>query len=457
MKAIGIYPGRFHPFHKGHAASFKQLAQKFGLDNTYLAISSKQEQPKSPFSAKDRASMAASLGIPQKNILVVSNPYKVDEYINKLQLDPDHTVLVFGVSKKDMEGDKELGIPPDPRFSFQPKKDGTPSYLQPYQKNLQPLSKHGYVMSTDVAEFPIAGQQMRDASAIRKAYAGANDKTKLKILTDLYGDKAKDMKQIFDNNLVITEGVVNLINRIKENIPTATYEQKKKFVTLLKEAKQTLVEANTSPGWKLDIIKKFEDGYVLVYDIYEDEDVRKDDFSIYKKVGDDEYRYVGDLRVSPYEGNRKPGDIEREANRLISQDKNLDEAKDDGKTSKTRWAVTDKDHDGEPEVKLQRNGSHPGSVVNKRLLAQARNLYPNAKNDIEAVFHLFGVKFKEMEETIQQMQQQIDELTASPEPAAPEATPPAAEPAPAQAPAMPPAPAAVKESKKSRIDYLSEK
>ena len=248
MRTIGIYPGRFHPFHKGHASSFKQLAQKFGLDNTYLAISSKQEQPKSPFSAQDRAKMATSLGIPAKNIIAVRNPYAAQEYIDQLNLDPEHTALVFGVSKKDMEGDPKLGIAPDPRFSFANKRDGSPSYLQPFNpKKVDPMSQHGYVMSTDVAEFPIAGKQMRDASAIRKAYAGANDKTKMRILKDLYGAKAENMKQVFDNNLQVTESIRRLIDAIKPMLSEASPEQKAKFVQLLSEAKTILSEGEVIP------------------------------------------------------------------------------------------------------------------------------------------------------------------------------------------------------------------
>lgn len=244
-QVIAIYPGRFHPFHKGHASSFKQLAQKFGLDNTYLAISAKQEQPKSPFSAKDRAKMAMSLGIPSKNILAVRNPYAAQEYIDQLNLDPEHTAIVFGVSKKDMEGDPALGIAPDPRFGFKPKKDGSPSYLQPFNpKKIDPMSQHGYVMSTDVAEFPIAGKTMRDASAIRNAYAGADNKTKMRILTDLYGDAAEKMKQVFDNNLQVTESIRRLIAAIKPMLSEATIQQKAKFVELLSEAKSQLGEYN---------------------------------------------------------------------------------------------------------------------------------------------------------------------------------------------------------------------
>lgn len=374
MKILAIYPGRFHPFHKGHAASFKQLASKFGLDNTYLAISAKQEQPKSPFSARERAKMAETLGIPTDHIIVVANPYSAKEYIDKFEplgYDPEHTALIFGVSKKDMEGDPEMGIPPDPRFSFAAKKDGSASYLQPWtgKEPIQPMSKHGYIMSTNVAEFPIAGKTMRDASAIRSAYAGADTKTKMRILTDLYGDKAEKMKQIFDNNLQITESaastssvtetkisnenIKNLVNRIKPLLAEATVEQKTRFVQLLSEAKKTL--RNTNPCWTgykpvgtkkkngktvtncvpvneslyrrrdLDITHDLGDGYYLSTYVDDDDDVTKIMYSVFKAVPDqeDKYQYLDSLNVSPYPNNIPPGRMDSEINRVISADKNI--------------------------------------------------------------------------------------------------------------------------------------
>lgn len=336
MKIVAIYPGRFHPFHKGHAASFKQLAQKFGLDNTYLAISSKQEQPKSPFSAQDRAKMAMSLGIPSKNILAVRNPYAAQEYIDQLNLDPEQTAIVFGVSKKDMEGEPALGIPPDPRFSFKPKKDGSPTYLQPFSpKKVDPMSQHGYVMSTDVAEFPIAGKSMRDASAIRSAYAGADNKTKMRILTDLYGDAAEKMKQVFDNNLQVTESIRRLIAAIKPLLAEASIEQKAKFVQLLSEAKTKLngtmltesVHGNMYSKGQADIIEELGDGYFLGDDSYQDDEgFYKEGYSVYKQEGDNQYRRVGSVNMSPY---RNPeGHVEREIQRLIASDQNVTENMD---------------------------------------------------------------------------------------------------------------------------------
>jgi hypothetical protein len=216
MRVIAIYPGRFHPFHKGHAASFKQLADSFGLENTYLALSEKQEQPKSPFAAADRAKMAMALGIPKGNIISVRNTYGADEYIKRFEaagIDPNETALVFGVSGKDMGS--------DPRFSFAPKRDGSPSYLQPYSDKLQPMTKHGYVLTTDVAQFPIAGTEMTDASQIRAAYVKGDEKMKAQILNDLYGKAAKLIKPIFDKNLQLTESIYKKIVALKAKINEA--------------------------------------------------------------------------------------------------------------------------------------------------------------------------------------------------------------------------------------------
>jgi cytidyltransferase-like protein len=228
METIAIYPGRFHPFHKGHASSWKQLADEFGRNNTYVAISQKQEAPKSPFSAEDRAKMAMISGIPKENIISVANPYGGTEYIERFRkagIDPEKTILVFGVSKKDMET--------DPRFTFQPKKDGSAAYMQPYKKGSHaPMTQHAYVVATDVADFPIAGQSMRDASAIRKEYAGASDEKKLEILTDLYGDKGKLLKSVFDEKLTQTTAP-ELIKQIKPKLKTASPKQKEKFAELL--------------------------------------------------------------------------------------------------------------------------------------------------------------------------------------------------------------------------------
>lgn len=53
MKTLVIYPGRFQPFHKGHAQVFQWLKNKFG--DAYIATSDKVEAPKSPFNFKEKS------------------------------------------------------------------------------------------------------------------------------------------------------------------------------------------------------------------------------------------------------------------------------------------------------------------------------------------------------------------------------------------------------------------
>ena len=387
MRIVAIFPGRYHPFHKGHASSFKQLAKKFGLSNTLLAISAKQEQPDSPFAAQDRAKMAEALGIPARNIITVRNPYNAMEYATYLEsngYDPTKTALVFGVSNKDM-GD-------EPRFSFKPKKDGTPSYFQPFTRkaltNLHPMTKgspgsgHAYVLTLPVQDFPIAGKTMRDASAIRKAYAGKNDKIKMKILTDLYGDKANNMKQTFDNNLQVTESIKRLIQKIKPLLKEANASQKVRLINLigmanrkLNETKQVnphepfdlgqshdistldpeimrkhdnsetyanrsfnqvwpdeeqkhagrlenLEEANPKSykeGWDFDMVKDLGNGFVLGKTTDDfDPEVTKQGYAVYKLDRGNVYTLVDHLNISPYPQNRRPGAIQAEIDRIMS-------------------------------------------------------------------------------------------------------------------------------------------
>lgn len=192
MNVIAVYPGRFHPFHKGHAASYNQLAKQFGQDNTYLAISQKEEMPDSPFSAQERALMAAALGLPKDKIISTRNPYGKDEYINQFatkNIDPEKTALVFAISGKDAN-----------RFKYNPK-----DYLQRYTSDtkLNPMTQNAYVMVTDVATFKMGGSDLKDASAIRKMYANiVDEKDKLNFLSDLYGNKiAKVLLPIFDKKI----------------------------------------------------------------------------------------------------------------------------------------------------------------------------------------------------------------------------------------------------------------
>jgi hypothetical protein len=75
----------------------------------------------------------------------------------------------------------------DPRFTFQPKKDGSPSYFQKAGKDMQSLDKHGYIVAVPTLSFKVLGKPMKSATEFRSNFAKADTDTQEKMITDLFG------------------------------------------------------------------------------------------------------------------------------------------------------------------------------------------------------------------------------------------------------------------------------
>ena len=205
MRTVVIYPGRFQPGHKGHLASYDYLANKFGAENVYVATSDVTAPVTNPFSFADKVEMLTKLGIPASHIVQVRNPYQANEIVKDFP-DPEHTALVFAVSEKDMAEE-------NPRFKFGTKKNGEPSYMQPYPKEgkLQPLTKHGYVMVTPTVTFKVKGADANSATAIRKMYHDGNVNDRKQILHDLYGVDDPALHQLFDKKLGVAQKARDIV------------------------------------------------------------------------------------------------------------------------------------------------------------------------------------------------------------------------------------------------------
>jgi hypothetical protein len=237
MRIVAILAGRFHPVHPGHVSSFNQLAKMFGIHNTFMALSEKQDPPRSPFNVGDRAKMALCLGMNKANVISVHYPYSAREYVSKLNLDPDNTVIVFGVSEKDM---KE-----NPRFAFEDQGDN--SYIRPYPsdgKNLQPVSKNAYVVVTKTVPFASGGKRIKDASTFRKEYARADDESRNTLLSSIYGTYYSTLKPIFDSNIRLTESITGYLWKFSSMLNEATPEQKKRLELMLSEAKKLAAQSS---------------------------------------------------------------------------------------------------------------------------------------------------------------------------------------------------------------------
>lgn len=212
MNYLVIYPGRFHPFHLGHLASYEYLVRKYGANNVYIATSDLTAPVTSPFSYSDKVDMMTKLGVPASHIVKVANPYQATEIIKGLpEEEKADTVLIFAVSAKDQEGKK-------PRFTFGTKRNGEPSYMQALPDNikqLKPLTQHAYVEVTPTVNFKVHGVDANSASEIRKMYLKGNDADRNQIITELYGTPDAHLRDIFDKKLGVAERAQGFIKEAR--------------------------------------------------------------------------------------------------------------------------------------------------------------------------------------------------------------------------------------------------
>ena len=134
------------------------------------------------------------------------------------------------------------------------------------------------------------------------------------------------MKQVFDNNLQITEGIRRLINAIKPMLGEATIQQKAKFVELLSEAKKVMVNEKAGDVYserQSDIIKDLGNGYFLGDDSYDDDEgFTKAGYSVYYQEGPDQFRHVDYVEMSPY--RNEPGAIDASIQQIIDADSRVE-------------------------------------------------------------------------------------------------------------------------------------
>jgi len=155
-KIIAIYPGRFHPFHKGHYGAYKDLASEFG--DCYIATSDKVGGS-SPFSFDEKREIISTMyGIPPEKIVNTKMPYVANEIISQFSL--ESTAIVYGVSDKDRDERFPFVLQDGPNV----KKNGEMAHLQKFTQinAMEPVSKFSYikVVPTNPIKAPEAGNSL---------------------------------------------------------------------------------------------------------------------------------------------------------------------------------------------------------------------------------------------------------------------------------------------------------
>ena len=189
---VVLYPGRFQPFHLGHAEVFRDLQNKFGRDNVFIATSNKVELPKSPFNFSDKTVFMNAAGVPSDRIIEVTNPYKLPEP----QFNPANTIFIAVVGSPDRDRLKPDSV----------KKDGNPSYFKTFESldKCTTADKHGYVIVADERHkvIDINGQQVdvSHGTPARAAWNAVRDnpKSRSEYLLQMYGRDDAELGRILD-------------------------------------------------------------------------------------------------------------------------------------------------------------------------------------------------------------------------------------------------------------------
>jgi glycerol-3-phosphate cytidylyltransferase-like family protein len=186
-----IMPGGFHPFHAGHRALYEAAKKAFPGANIYIAATNDMKERPFPFAVKEK--LARLSGVQPGQFVQVKSPFQPREITENLDTNSD--VVVFVRSEKDKDESPKAGGT---------KKDGTPSYFQPWDpNNLQPISKHAYMAYLPTVEF---GPGITSATEIRDAWPRLNPKRKQTLVMSLYPAVQK--------NPQLTENVVKMFDQI---------------------------------------------------------------------------------------------------------------------------------------------------------------------------------------------------------------------------------------------------
>jgi len=193
MKKLVIMPGGFHPFHAGHLALYNSALQAFPDADVYVAATADTSERPFPFEIKQKLARAA--GVPADRFVQVKSPFQAREIV--ANYDPQDTQLIF------VRSDKDRDSQPRPGGN---KKDGSPSYLQPYsERESLPLAQRGYMAYLPTVEF---GSGMKSATEIRRQWPNMSDDDKINLVQSMYSTAAKNPK-LAKNVVAMLDTVLN--------------------------------------------------------------------------------------------------------------------------------------------------------------------------------------------------------------------------------------------------------
>lgn len=171
MKKLVIVPGGFHPWHGGHSSLYN--AAKAAFPSADVFVASTDDTSERPFPFKIKKILAQAAGVPANRFIQVKSPFRAQEITQ--MYDPNTTELIFVRSEKDQDEQPQPGGM---------KKNGDPSYLQPYKRTSRsPMTHHAYMAYLPVQQF---GGGLTSATEIRTKWPRLSPEKKTALVQELY-------------------------------------------------------------------------------------------------------------------------------------------------------------------------------------------------------------------------------------------------------------------------------
>ena len=228
-RIIVTYPGRFQPFHKGHAEVFANLQKKFGGENVFIVTGNKTDSNKSPFNFSDKVQFMHAMGVPAHNIIETDKVYDLPAEFANIK---EQVVFITVVGAPDA---KRLNP-----GSF--KKDGSPSYFQQMPSSATQFAtadKHGYVIvEPEHPETISIGGQTYDVShgtPCRELWNQVRDNPE---------QRAEFVQQLYGRN---DPALAHVLDKIPTGAPEPAPKPSPKL-TAVKQPKPTKLKEFAPPG-----------------------------------------------------------------------------------------------------------------------------------------------------------------------------------------------------------------
>ena len=231
-RIVVTYPGRFQPFHQGHAGVFKQLQKQFGMENVYIATSNDQSSAKSPFNFNDKYQLMTAAGVPGDKIIETNSMYSVPANV-----DPANTIFITAVGAPDadrLNPDTVLKKDKKDKEGNIIKPAGSPGYYRTWNNGEDPVTadQHGYVIVIpEIRKSITLGGKEYDVShgtECRNLWNEVrnDDELKKEFLKQLYGKYSSHLEQIFNK-------IPKALNEAGGYIPTEAEKNDPRFMMAL--------------------------------------------------------------------------------------------------------------------------------------------------------------------------------------------------------------------------------